>query len=210
MRRDSIAHLPTMLGATARTVPPGVVAMSVLAVAPAVMTAVTGGHDFANALSAASVIAGSAVGYAVDDPAAPTLASSPTTLAVRRGMRALLIVAVVLIAWSVALLVADRYGTSSADVGALAGELCATAAVSAAIASRARTDASVSTGAVAAAGALLIVVTISAFAYHWPALPAIGRAQSHHRWWLIAGLGLAIAAWSSRDPAARFARARRA
>lgn len=191
------------LRTVARTVPLAVVAVAVLAVAPAIVVAASGRHGFAGALSAASVLAGAGVGYAADDEAAPTLAPSPTTLVVRRALRVIVMVIMLVAAWLAALLIAYRYANGAPDVPALAAELCATAALSAAFACRARTDAPVATGFGAAIAALIAMVTVSSFAYRWSALPALGRRTVHDRWWLVAAAGFIVAAWWSRDPAGR-------
>ena len=79
--RRSVDALPV----TARTVPSPVIAVAVLAIA-AIVNALRGGHDFAGALTAASIIAGAGAGYIADDPAAPTLESSPTPLGTGVGV----------------------------------------------------------------------------------------------------------------------------
>jgi hypothetical protein len=201
--RSPVIRLPAVLGTTARTIPTGVIVIALLAAVPTIVLAATGRHNFSGALSAASLIAGAGVGFAADDPAAPTLASSPTTLVVRRSLRALLTSAALVAGWLAALLVAHRYGSVAPDTAAALAELCATGAVSAGFACRTRTDAPISGGAISAAASLLAVITISAFAYRWPALPALGSGPSHGRWWWLAALGAAAAGWSSRDPATR-------
>lgn len=190
------------LRSVARTVPRAVGLIAVLAAVPAVSVAASGRENFAGALVAASLLAGAGVGYAADDPAAATLAASPTTLMMRRAARAILLVMPLAFGWAAALFLAARYGDSAVDVRAIALELLASAAVSAAIASRASTHAAVTIGFVAGVGALLTMVTVSALAYRWHALPVLGGGAEHTRWWWVAAVGLAIALWSSRDPAA--------
>jgi hypothetical protein len=204
MSHSLLIRLPVVLGVTWRTVPRSVVAIAACASAPAVIVALRGGHDFSGALTAATLIAGSGAGYAADDPAAPTLASSPTTLATRRTLRGVLTAAVLVAAWAVAIVVAARTGSSSPEVGLFAAELCATAMVSAAVACRAPTDAPISAGAAASAIALIAILLIAALSNRWPVFPALGSAGHHHiRWWWVAALAVCAAAWWSRDPASR-------
>ncbi len=203
MSRSRVTQLPVVLGATVRTVPAAVIVIALLAAIPALIVAAHGGNDFAGALSAASLIAGAGAGFAADDPAAPTLASSPTTLAVRRGLRGLLIALILGAGWSAAVVTAHRYGANLPDAAVPLAELSATAAVAAAFGSRARTDTPVNTGAAAATVAFLAIVTISALANRWPTLPTLRATPTHDRWWLVAVAGVAVAGWSSRDPASR-------
>lgn len=199
-----VVRLPVVLGVTWRTVPTSVAGIAACAIAPAIVVSARGGHDFAGALTAASLIAGSGAGYAADDPAAATLASSPTTLATRRTLRGVLIALVLVMAWAVAVVLAARFGSSSPDVGFFTAELSAAGAVSAAVAFRAPTDAPISVGAAATAAALITIVVIAALASRWPALPALGLGGHHHgRWWWVVLAATAGAAWSSRDPASR-------
>lgn len=208
MSRSLVRQLPVVLGAIARTVPRSVIGIACLAAIPTFVIAARGGTDFSASLTAASLIAGAGAGYAADDPAAPTLASSPTTLAVRRTLSGTLIALVLVAGWAAAVFTARRYGMNSSDVTAVAAELCATAAVSAAVASRARTDAPVGVGATAAAAALLVVVTVGALANRWPSLPTLRATPSHNRWWFVVAVGVAVSGWSSRDPASRLGAAR--
>jgi hypothetical protein len=194
---------PGAIVTVARTVPPVVAAIALLAATPAVIVAATGGHGFAIALSVASLVAGAGVGFAADDPAAPTLASSPTTLAVRRLLRAALIGVVLGAGWLAAVLVAARYGQPGPDLHVLAAELCAAGALSGAVGARARTDAPVTAGFGAAAASLLLMVAVAMFSARWSVLPSLGGGTGHARWWWIAAAGSVAAAWFSRDPALR-------
>jgi hypothetical protein len=177
--------------------------IALLAAGPAVAVAVSGGHEFALALTAASLIAGAGAGYAADDPAAPTLASSPTPLAVRRLHRAAVIVTVLAAGWLIALYLAGRYSRERPDIDAMTVELAATAALSAAFACRVHTDTPVETGFGAAGAAILSMLTMSALSNRWPELPSLAAGPTHDRWWWVTAAGVSVAAWSSRDPARR-------
>lgn len=193
---------PVALLATARAMPRSPVALAVLSFVPVAVVAVRGGDDFGIALSASAVIAGAGLGYAADDPAAPTLESSPTSLAARRTLRVVLVAAMLGAAWAAAALIAQQRGTPPPDISASAAALFATAGISAAFAARARTDAPVTVGANAVVVAVLGVVTISAVATRWPVLPTLADGSNPARWWWVTASGMVIACWSSRDPAA--------
>ena len=204
MSRSMLALQPVVLAASVRTIPRPVVGIACVAALPTLVIAARGGEDFSGALTAASLIAGSA-------PATP-----PTTQPLRRSprrrphlrhgeyARGLLIALILGTGWTAAVVTADRVGATPPEVSMRLAELFAAAAVSAAFASRARTDAPVNIGAAAAAASLLAVVTVSALASRWPGLPTLRTTPAHDRWWLVAAASLAIAGWSSRDPASRF------
>lgn len=153
-------------------------------------------------LVAVALCAGTA--FALDDPAAETLASSPTTLLVRRLVRVALVLPVVAALW--ALLVAA--GGQPADA-ALALELAALLAVAltaTAVAARFAPD---GRGALAAAPALLVLLAAAAIALpdRWTLLawgPADPHwAGAHGRWALVLVLALLALLQVSRDPARR-------
>lgn len=192
----------TAVSVGARTVPRAVGAVAVAAIIPTLVVAARGGSDFAGAVSAASLLAGAGAGFSVDDPAAATLASSPTRLAARRGLRASVVMAVLTASWLTALGVASAAGAAG-SITVAGRELVATAAIATAVASRTRADAVGSPGASATAGAILTMTTITALALRWPELPALGGGPTHHRWWWVTVAGLASTAWSARDPAGR-------
>lgn len=194
---------PAALRTVARTVPRPVGVLALLCAVPAISVAAAGRDSFGGALVAASLLAGAGAGYAADDPAAATLGASPTPLLLRRAARAALVIVPLLLGWGTALVVAARYERGAVDVRSVVTELVATAAVSAAIASRASTSVAVSAGFGAGVGALLSMVTLSSLGYRWTALPVLGGGgATHDRWWWIAAACLAVALWSSRDPAA--------
>lgn len=209
MRASLQRARPAALLAVARTVPPAVVVVGALTVLPTVVVAFRTGPGSTGTLFAASVIAGAGAGYVTEDAAAPTLASSPTTLAVRRMLRSIAIVAILLAAWLGARLVVAADGGHVPPMSDLFAEFVASAALSVAFASRGRPDAPVVSGPGAAAGAVLAMLTISSLSRNWPVLPAVGVPARHERWWWVATAGLAAVAWSWRDPAARTRRTRR-
>jgi hypothetical protein len=185
-----------------RTVPVAVAFVAVVALAPAAIVAMAGRDDFTGALVAASLLAGSGAGFMADDPAAVTLASSPTTLFVRRLLRAAPIAAVLVVAWLIAVLLAYRFGTSGPAIADRITELVAAASLSLAIAARAPTDAPVVIGHTAVGGAVLGMLVVTSLSVRWPSLPAIAHGANHDRWWWVTTACLCAAAWWSRDPAA--------
>lgn len=197
--------LSTLLRAwvpSARSLPPALAGVAALVVAPTGVVLLRGGHDHRHALVAAAVVAGAAVAFAVDDPAAETLAASPTPLAARRAVRlsAVLLGVALLAALVVSIAVAGG-SVGAGDLARRGAELAAAAGLAAAAAGtadRRRLPSAAIGGAVAG---LLGVLLVSAFAYRHDALPALVASPVHARWWLLAGAGWAVAAWSWRDPA---------
>jgi hypothetical protein len=200
--------LDTLPPAT-RTIPRAVLAVAALALVPTVVTRVRGGANFSGALLAASLIAGAGLGYAIDDAAARTFASSPTPLLVRRGVRAALCVVALAAAWIAALLVASTSTGTVPSPGELAPCAFAAAAIAVAFATRVEPDLAVSPGFVAALATLLSMVVVDALALRVDALPSL-QGNDRAAWWWIGAVAVLSALRGSRDPASRgFIRRRR-
>jgi hypothetical protein len=186
---------PTMRALPVRSI----VAMSALAATPAVVTAARGGHDFGAAVIAAGLFAGAGVGYALDDDAATLLAASPTSLARRRAVRVGLAAAVLAIGWAVAFTVRavgdETVGQST--VGLLI-EAATAASFALAIAASGLVERPGFASSITSLAGVLTVTALS-FRYRW--LPELGPSAHHNRWLWLGGAALAVAAWSSRDPA---------
>ena len=188
---------------TARTVPPAVVVLAALAVLPALVTRLRGGHDLTLALQAAAVFAGSGAGFAADDQAANLLASSPTPLLARRAFRAVGVGVVLAAGAGLALVLA---GTAGGPPVALAGPfavLAAAAGTAAALASVDPTDVALAPGVSSALGAVLMLATLSSLAERWSWAPSLARPEFDRRWLVMAGAGLLVALVRSTDPARR-------
>ena len=187
---------------SARTVPLAAFGLAALAIVPALLTRLRGGHDFTLALQAAAVIAGSGAGFAADDPAANVLAPSPTPLVARRAFRAASLVALLATAAGVAgLLAVSGAGPAPALTPPLA-VLAAAAGVSAAFAFGNRTDVPVAIGLSAAVTTGVVLIGAAFFAVRWPWVPNVSQATYDRRWLVVAAAGAAVALVRSRDPAA--------
>lgn len=183
---------------SARTVPLAAVGLAALAVMPALLTRLRGGHDFTLALQAAAVIAGSGAGFAADDPAANVLAPSPTPLVARRAFRAASVLALLAAAAGAAALLAYP----APPLGPPLLVLVAAAGLSAAFAFGNRTDGPVTVGVSAAVTTGLVLLGGSFFSVRWPWMPDVSRATYDRRWLVVAVAGVFIALVRSRDPAA--------
>lgn len=187
---------------TTRSLPlPTVAAVLGMAMVPTAVLLVQGADDFAGAVIAAVLLSGATVAYLVEDPAGDTLSASPTSLARRRLLR----LAAIALAVAVTLLVVLVVATSRAPIGPLrladrAVELLAVtgaAAGTAGLVHRSGGAAAAPSGAVAGP---LSALLISSLAFRIHGLPAVGSSAYHGRWWILALVGWATAAWASRDP----------
>lgn len=132
----------------------------------------------------------------LDDPAAPLVASSPSPLWWRRGVRVAVAVPLVAVLWWAVSAVATSPWPLTTRAAAV--HLAALAAVGGAAAALALRHGERS-GAVVAGPALLgFVVVTAAVPGRWAMLPA----EAHEpRWALVAVVGLTLAAAASRDQA---------
>jgi hypothetical protein len=144
------------------------------------------------------------VGWAVDDPAAELMGSLPVSSPVRTSLRVglaafLSIIGAVLIAIAVAV------GPGlPPDFGDRLAETAAAAAVSLGVGLVAARRGEPATGPVGVTTGVLAVGLVAALAVRWPAiLPALASGPTHDRWWLLAALGVAVAAYAARDPGRR-------
>jgi hypothetical protein len=184
-----------------RTIPRALAVVAIAVLAPPVVTRLHGGTDLQGALIAASVFAGAGLGYAVDDHAARTVASSPTPLVVRRGIRALVCVSVLTAAWLAAFVVASTSPLPVATIGSMLPYASASAGVALGIASFVAPDAPAPPGLVAAFSSLLAIVVVDALSLRFDVLPSL-RGADADQWYGIAAVALLAALYGARDPAA--------
>ena len=194
---------PGAVAVTARTVPPVVAAVALLAALPALITRARGGHDLTGALQVAALLTGAGAGFAADDQAASILAPSPTTLLARRALREVSVVLVLLAGATVALVLAATAGGPPVAVSGALAVLAAAAGIACALAAGAPTDAALAPGLSSALGAVLTLGTISALAERWPWVPTLARTDFDRRWLVLAAVGSIVALVRSRDPAGR-------
>lgn len=193
----------------ARTLPRAIGAVAAVVIVPTVVTRLRGGTDMNGALLMASVVAGSGVGYCIDDHAARTFASSPTSLLVRRSARAALCFAALGAAWFATFLVASTVTGPAPAVATLMPYLFGAAAIALAVATRVEPDAPLSPGLIAVFATLLSMACVDALSLRIAALPSLDSRTHRAAWWWIALAAAAAALYASRDPAARGLRRRR-
>ena len=196
------------VAATTRTVPRALGVVIAAAMVPVVLTRLRGGVDLQGALVASSLFVGAGAGYAVDDKAARTLASSPTPLVWRRGQRLLLVTGVLLTTWIACFAVAATSPAPIASPINLTPYLAAAAAIATGVATRVEPDGAMSPGFVAALGSLLTVLLIDSLSFRFSWAPSLHHGSARH-WWWITTIALAAALWASRDPAMRVPTRRR-
>lgn len=154
---------------------------------------------------AAGVIAVLGAGFVLDDEAAGTLESSPSTLAWRRCLRILSAVVLVAVPWTFTLWRLDTHGTRLPVAGLtleVAALLAVALATAAAVAARTgTTDPGVATTPavfVLVLGAFQLPPTLSLYGG-----PGGGWGDAHARWAVLLAAAALVLLWLSRDPAAR-------
>lgn len=154
---------------------------------------------------AAGVIAVLGAGFVLDDEAAGTLESSPSTLAWRRSLRVLLAVLLVAVPWMLILWRLDAHGTRL-PVGGLTLEVVALLAVALATAAAVSRRSGTIDPGVATTPAVFVLVL---GAFQLPPMLALyagsgsGWDEAHIRWAAVLAAGALALLWLSRDPAAR-------
>lgn len=155
------------------------------------------------ALLAATLVTSFGVGFALDDPAAVTLESSPTPLPSRRGLRLGLLAAVLGLGTILQLVVAVHEARGSyLPIGAWLVEDAAFVTVTLAVAACAQRLLPERAGGAAAAptGLVLLVVVGVLMQLGWW-LTADPGGPHAERWWLVFVAAFAVLARLSRDPA---------
>ncbi|MDQ4059433.1 MAG: hypothetical protein M3124_09960 [Actinomycetota bacterium] len=184
-----------------------------LATAALVSTLVVGwrhGHAAAVPLQLVAILLSSAAGFALDDPAAETLAASPTSLLRRRLLRLLLVGPPVAVVWGLLLW---WQGTDGAEetwalMLLFAGLLGLSMGVSGIAGRR---SAKGSGGIVVPPAIFVLLILSTVIPREWRPLPLGdvpgGWDQIYLRWGAAAVLGTIAFLTSSRDPATRAIRA---
>jgi len=200
-------HLLTLDGArlTVRSLPPTAVAVVLLASVPVVAAVALGGSDLSGAVVAATLLGGSLAGFAADDPAAPLLEASPTTLLARRLHHLVALLAyVAVLGLVVAALVSLAHDGPPISLFERAREAIAAGGLAVAAAAwLARRTGERHPGSFGLLTGLLGPLFVSALAFRVKGLPAVNVPQDASRWWWVAAVGWTSALWWSRDPARR-------
>ncbi len=146
--------------------------------------------------------------FVLDDEAADTLASSPSTLAWRRSQRVVIVVALAGPAWALALLAVKWLGAEPPVAGLtleLAALLALSVACAAGIAHRGHPE---NSGVLATPLVVGIVLAAFRLPQKWALLVSPGPAweAAHQRWAVLLTLSVAVVLLCNRDPAAADAR----
>lgn len=156
------------------------------------------------ALLATTIVTSFGVGFVLDDPAAVTLESSPTSLPSRRGLRLGLLAAVLGLGTILQLAVAVHEARGShLPIGAWLVEDAAFVIVTLAVAAFAqRVLPERAGGAAAAPTGLVLLVVVGALMQLGPWLTAVPGGPQSERWWLVVAAAFAVLARLSRDQGA--------
>lgn len=173
-----------------------------LAAAPVLLTIIRGGTDLERAVVAAAVIGAASLAFAVADPTAIVAPAASVSVPIRQALSLVVVASAVLLAWVTCWLAAELRGLDLGDVSRLGAQAVATAGVGLALASGFARRGEPNPGMSGATGALLVVLTSSALSTRYPILPTLVDGRWSRWWWVTLG-GWSLAAWWSRDPAAR-------
>jgi hypothetical protein len=183
---------------SARALPTrSVLGAAVLTATPVMVTLARGGENLALASVAAALSGGAAAAYAVDDPAATLLASTPTPPTLRLALRLAAVGAFVGTCWLASWVAGTTLATTAGlDGRALALEAATVAGVSLAIATYAHARLAMpEPGLAGAVTSVLMMLTLTSLSFRYPWLPRLGGGESHHRWWWLAAGGWTFAGW---------------
>jgi len=194
----------TLVVPTAQLARPGLVGLTVgLAALPALITLCWRGDDFAAPLVLAGLVSGAALGWAVDDPAAELLASTPSGTPLRTWIRV----------GAVALMAAVGFGGLLAAVAIGPGlppqvinrwpEVAAAGATALAVGLIAARRGERAAGAAAVMAGVLGPAMVAGLSFKLRQFPSFLAGSHHDRWWLLALAGLVVALYAGRDPARR-------
>ena len=193
-----------LLVPTARLARPGLVSLTVgLAALPALVTLLWRGDDFLAPLVLAGLVSGAALGWAVDDPAAELLASTPAGTPLRTGIRVGAVALVAAVGFG-GLLAAVAIGPGlPPQVGDRWPEAAAAGATALAVGLIAARRGERAAGAAAVTAGVLGPAMVAGLSFKLRQLPSLLAGPHHDRWWLLALAGLVVALHAGRDPARR-------
>lgn len=192
------------VGPTARVAHLGPAALTVALAAVPVFVTLARHEDVSAPLIMAGLLAGAALGWGVEDRAADLMGSLPVSSPVRTTLRVGLVACLSMLGAAViAIAVAVGPGLP-ADFGDRLAETAAAAAVSLGVSLVAARRGERGTGPVGVTAGVVAVGLVAALSVRWPTvLPALAAGSTHARWWLMAAVGFAVAAYAGRDPGRR-------
>jgi hypothetical protein len=171
---------------------------------PAVYAALRGGTIASLPLVIACLVAGAALGWATDDPAAELLASMPVSTATRSALRVAFATVTAAAAIGLMLLaVVVGPGVPSHQADRLP-EAAAAAAIALAFGLVGARRGEQLAGPAGVTAGIVGTAFVAALAFRWPTLlPALETGPTHTRWWLIAAAAAILALHAGRDPGRR-------
>jgi hypothetical protein len=179
-------------------------ATATFAALPTALVVVRGGSELGMAVVLLALGSGAALAWAVDDPAADLLASTPVSAPVRAAVRVCSAAVAVAAVCSAALsMVALDRGLPPDTVDrAPEAATAATLGLAVGFASARRGDRLA--GASGAVAAVVVPALVAACAVRWPAqLPTFSGGGVHGRWWVLAAFGAVAVVHGGRDPSRR-------
>jgi hypothetical protein len=217
MRRMSVRVLPLLIRPAARAMPwtaflvAAAVGLAIVGV-PAAFPVLLSDEDLVGLLRAAAVCGALGAGFLLDDPAARTVATVPTSRPLRYAARAGVVLPSVAVWWALVLAVtvggAEEGAGAALPLGDVTVEAAALGAVALAVSAvRLRRDGSIAGGVVAGPVVLALVVVASRLP---PGLvlyvpPGDGRWDAaHDRWGVLLAVAVAGMVWAALEPARRW------
>ncbi len=179
-------------------------ALAALGAVPVLLTLARGGTDLGFAVIAAALIGSSALSGAVEDAAAATTAATPTTRLEARALRFAMLGAVVALTWGTCFVGAAIAHVPIDEPSRLVAVCLATAGLSVAIASWMAQEVEHGAGAGGSLAGIMVVLTSTAMNQRMTAFPTLMDLDGgRSKWFVVATVAWAAAAWLNRDPAAR-------
>ena len=214
-RADRVGHrlrgLPLMARASLRSTPLLKVAGGpALALAFLAMMWMQDTEDYLGPGLLVAVLTAVGAGFALDDPAANTLAPSPASLRTRRGVSTGLAAVVLGVGWSVQLLVLRALAPGlSGRLGGLTLEavsfVLVALALSALISERLDEPVGGSLSAMALPGVIGLFFALSQSPLQRYPIPSPMPGENTNRWWWVRAACTVFSIWCTRDPGrARF------
>lgn len=196
--------LRSALAPTARVAHLGPATLTVvLAAVPTLVTALRG-DPAGGPVVLAMLAAGAALGWAVEEPPGDLLVPLPVPSPVRTTLRVGLVAGVAVVGAALTVLVAAVGPGAPPGLRDRPAEAVAAAGVALAVGLVAVRRGGRGTGPVGVTAGIAGPPTIAALAVRWPAvLPSFATGPFHHRWWILAVVGVAVAAHAGRDPGRR-------
>ena len=188
-----------------RVTPTGPTIIGGLLAVGAIIAYMSTGRDLAEIYALAFVVSTAGLGFALDDPAAETVAASPTPLAHRRIHRVVIAVTITVATWLTIAAVVATSGSQRFPTYDVVIEVAALAAIGLAASALVQRRTQAPGGPTAALVVVILPAFLSGVAFRdvsvFPSL--IPGQVLRDRWIWLALAGAALVVLTSRDPAGR-------